>query len=329
MKDVPIYIETIGHVTPFATIDIRSRVSGEIMNILFQEGQEVKKDDILFIIDKRPFEIALASAQATLEKNLANLSLAKDKVSRYIPLLKDSYVSQLNFKEYTTNAEFYEAEVKQNEADIKKAALDLYYCTICSPVKGIAGILQFNQGNLISAGGEKPLITINQIEPIYVLFSIPEKRLEEVIKYQKTNPLKVVVSFQDFQKESIEGDFNLVNNTVNTQTGMIQLRGIFTNSDKKLWPGQYVKTRLIIHTQKNGLLVPVEAIETTPNGPALFIVKPDNTVELRHVQIKEQIDSYYLITKGIRSTDEVVTEGQLNLFNGASIYVPEEKGNTP
>ncbi|MEI6242409.1 MAG: efflux RND transporter periplasmic adaptor subunit [Chlamydiota bacterium] len=329
MKDVPLYIETIGHVTTYATIDVKSRVEGEITNILFKEGQEVKTNDILFIIDKRPFEIALESAKAILEENLANLSLAKDKVDRYIPLLKESYVSQLAFKEYTTNAAFYEATVKQNEADVKKAALDLYYCTICSPVNGIAGILQFNQGNLIPANSEKPLITLNQIEPIYVLFSIPEKRLPEIMEYQKTNKLKVHVSFHDFQKESLQGEFNLIDNTVNTQTGMIQLRGVFSNTDKKLWPGEYIKTRLILTTQKNGLLVPIEAIEATPKGPALFVVKPDNTVQMRIVKIGQQIDEYYLVLEGVSPNEEVVTEGQLNLYDKAHVFVPAEIENKP
>lgn len=318
----PIYIEALGHVESITNIQIRSRIEGELTNIYFQEGQEVKKGDLLFTIDQRPYQAALTAAQATLEQNKANLSLAEEKVKRYAQLTREEYFSQIDYETIQANYAATAALVKQNQANVDAAALNLNYCWIYAPIDGLTGILQIDLGNLISADGSN-LITLNQMAPIYVTFSIPEIYLAEVRKAHKECPLKVLASFEDFKKDCFEGSLQMFDNSVDTATGMIKLRSVFSNEDRSLWPGQFVRARLILHTLSNAVLVPYEAIQQTQSGPIIYVVKKNNTVEIRHVELGQREDNRIIIKKGLEAGEPIIIEGQLNLYEGAKIFIPE------
>lgn len=321
-RSTPLYIEALGHVESITNIQIRSRVEGELMNVYFREGQEVKKGDLLFTIDQRPYQASLAAAQATLEQTKANLVLAEEKVKRYAQLTQDEYFSQIDYEAIQANYAATAALLKQNQANVDAAALNLNYCWIYAPIDGLTGILQIDQGNLIGADGSN-LVTLNQMTPIYVTFSIPEIRLAEVRKAHKEAPLQVFVAFEDFKKESFEGVLQMFDNNVDLATGMIKLRGIFPNDARDLWPGQFVRTRLVLRTLTEAVLVPYSAIQQTQSGPIVYVAKKDHTVETRAVKLGQREEELVVVLKGVNAGEKIVIEGQLNLYQGAKIFVPE------
>lgn len=328
IKDALIYIEAIGHVKSIASINIKSRIEGELLNVYFKEGQDVKEGDILFTIDPRPYEAELEKMKATLAENKANLLLAKDKVTRYSALVKEEYISELDFDQLNTNVAKYEAIVKQNQAQVEEARINLEYCQIYSPINGTTGILQIDKGNLIPKEGTTPLININQISPIYVEFSIPEKDFQKVRKYNDIEPLKVRSSYDDIEYNYHEGILEMFDSSINKDVGMIKLRAIYKNEKKQLWPGEYVQTRVILTTQKNAVIIPYQAVIIASSGNLVFVVKEDNTVEMRKVKLGQREDENIIILEGLKGDETVVTDGQINLFDGAHIHyttIKEEK----
>jgi len=298
-KDMPIFIENIGHVESITKVDIKSRVEGQLESINFMPGEDVKVGDLLFVIDPKPFEADLQKAEATLLENIANLNLAKDKLKRNKNLYKKEYISELDFDTLITNVKIYNSIINQNKADVETAKLNLNYCYILSPINGMAGVLNIDLGNLIGQDSQTALISINQIEPIYVVFSVPEKNIPQIKKYEKLNPLRVLTSFDDF-KTSIEGTLKIMNNQVDEKTASITLKAIYDNETKELLPGQFVNIRLILTIAKNAIIIPDQAIQHTPKGPVVFIVKKDNSVVIREVIIGQRQDGTVIIKKGVR-----------------------------
>jgi len=323
-KDSILYIDTIGHIEQLASIEVRSRVEGEMIKIFFKEGDEVRKDQLLFQLDPRPFENQLHLYEANLEENLANLALAEEKVKRNEALVKMQYISDLDFDSLVSNMEVFDAVIKQNRAQIADAKLNLEYTKIFAPIDGVTGFLHVDVGNLVAPNSQQPLITINQIRPIYVTFSIPEKDLPKVKKYESEKKLKLRVSFDNIDKDYKEGNLNLIDNTVNTQTGMIKLRAIFPNDDKYLWPGQFIQSRLVLTTIKNAILIPYEAVIVTAVGNQVYVKKDDSTVELRNVELGQKEDLNVIVKKGLSAGEVVVTEGQINLSPGVKVSLAKE-----
>ena len=323
-KDSILYIDTIGHIEQLASIEVRSRVEGEMVKIFFKEGEEVKAGQLLFQLDPRPFENQLHLYEATLEENLANLALAEEKVKRNEALVKMQYISDLDYDSLVSNMEVYDAIIKQNRAQISDAKLNLEYTKIFAPIDGTTGFLHVDVGNLVAPNSQEALITINQVRPIYVTFSIPEKDLPRVKKYEREKNLKLRVSFDDIDKNYKLGDLNLIDNTVNTQTGMIKLRAIFPNEDKYLWPGQFIQSRLVLTTIKNAILIPYEAVIVTSDGNQIYVKKEDSTVELRNVVLGQTEDLNVIVKKGISKGEVVITEGQINLSPGVKVVIAKE-----
>lgn len=320
-KDAPIFLEALGHVDSITAIDIRSRIEGELVGVHFVQGQEVKKDDLLFTIDPRPYQAALKQAQGGLEENLANLALAEEKVKRYRLLAKDEYFSQIDYETIQANFASTSALVQQNQAEVDNALLNLNYCWIYAPIDGMTGILQVDFGNLVSADGQT-LTTLNQMDPIYVTFSLPEINLPKVQKASKDNCLKVIAAYEDFQEEVFEGSLFMIDNSVDPKTGMIKLRALFENKKRELWPGQFIRTRLILSVMSNAIEIPYTAVQLTPDGPIVFIVKEDNTVEQRPIKLGQREDNKVIVLEGVKAGEKIVTEGQINLFQGAKIFIP-------
>jgi membrane fusion protein, multidrug efflux system len=324
-KTMPIYIDNIGHVLPIVSIQVRSRVEGQIENIFIKEGSYVKKGDLLFTIDPKPFQATLERALAVLMENRANLKLAEDKVRRYTPLVKENYISLFDFETYQTNVDLYKAIVLQNEADVEKAKVDLDYCAIYSPIYGKTGLLQIDVGNLIEPNSEKPITTINQISPIYVKFSIPQEKIPEAKKYHSVNELDVRASAEHVEKGFEVGKLKVINNEIDTQTGMIFFKAEFENKKANLWPGQYVQARLVLKYQKNSIVIPTQSIVYTTKGPKVYVIKKDNTIAITTVELSEQVGNEIIVTKGLKGDENLVLEGQLNLFPKAKVEIKEQK----
>lgn len=319
-KEAPIYIEALGHVDSITSIQIKSRIEGELTGVYFTQGQEVKKGDLLFTIDPRPYQAALKEAQATLEENLANLALAEEKVKRYRTLAKSEYYSQIDYETLQANFASTSALVEQNRAQVDSALINLNYCWIYAPIDGMTGLLQVDYGNLVADNGTT-LSTLNQMAPIYVTFSIPEFKLPQVQKNFSKGELKVLAAYENFSEEVFEGKLFMLDNSVDPDTGMIALRAIFPNCKKELWPGQFIRTRLILTTIPDAVVIPYTAVQMTQNGPVLFIVKDNMTVEQRPIALGQREDDSVIVMKGLQAGEHIVIEGQLNLYNGAKIEI--------
>lgn len=324
-KDMPIFIETLGHVDPIISVDIRSRIEGNLTGVFFQQGQEVKRDDLLFTIDPKPYEAALKQAQATLDQNRATLSLAQEKVKRYQALARDEFYSQMDYETLQVDYASNVALVTQAEAQVDSALINLDYCWIYAPVDGMMGILRVDYGNLVGNDQQQELVTLNQMAPIYVTFSVPEIRLPEIQKYRRLSTLKTLVAYEDFKGEVFEGTLEIVNNEVDPHTGMIQLRSIFENQCRELWPGQFVRTRVILYTEKNAIVIPFTCVQMTLSGPIVFVVRDDMTVEPRLVKLGQREDESVIVLEGLKDKETIVMEGQLNLSAGVRVYQSGKK----
>ena len=322
VADVPLFYEYIGHVEPNQSARIKPQAQGIIVGKYFTEGQEVQENDLLLMIDPAPYQAELERANAALAQNMATLRQAKDTAERYSTLVQDEFVSKLDYDRYVTNVATADAAVKQSFADVEKAQIDLSYCTITAPFKGVTGKLLIDVGNYVPVGGysnnENIILVLNQISPIRVSFFIPEKDLPRIAALHQQKALKTTVILNH---ECIEGDLYLINNEVDENTGTILLQALFSNEDQKLWPGQYLDVRLILEMKKNALLLPSQAIQIGQNGPYLYVVKPDNTVELRNVQMGQKENEQIIIETGISPGETVVLEGQLNLYPGAKVVI--------
>mgnify|MGYP001573951258 CR=1 FL=1 len=320
-KTVPVQVRAIGNVETYSTISVKSQIDGQLIRVHFKEGQDVKKGDILFTIDPRPYEAALKQAEANLAKDSAQLENARVEVSRYVELVKKGYVAQEQYDQIRTNAAALEATVNADKALVENARLQLRYCFIYSPITGRTGNLMANQGNLIKANADNPMVTINQIQPIYVTFSVPEQYLSEIKKYMAGSKVKVEVYVTRDEDHPEEGVLTFIDNAVDMTTGTIKLKGTFANKEKRLWPGQFVNLILTLTTQPNAVVVPSQAIQTGQIGDYVFVIKSDLTVESRPVIIARTLDGETVVEKGLQPGDKVVTDGQLRLIPGAKVEI--------
>lgn len=318
--EAPIFIEALGHVDSLNAIQIKSRIEGELTGVYFTQGQEVKKGDLLFTIDPRPYQATLKETQATLEQNLANLALATEKVKRYRTLANDEYYSQIDYETLQANFASTSSLVEQNRAQVESALINLNYCWIYAPIDGRMGILQVDYGNLVANDGST-LTTLNQMAPIYVTFSVPEFQLHQIQKHFPKNSLKVLAAYEDFNGEVFEGKLFMLDNAVDANTGMITLRALFDNNMRELWPGQFIRTRLILYTIPVAVVIPYTAVQLTQTGPVVFVIKDDLTVEQRPVKLGQREDENVIILDGLKGGEKIVIEGQLNLFAGAKVKI--------
>jgi multidrug efflux system membrane fusion protein len=320
-KTVPVHIRAIGNVEAYSTVSVKSQIGGELIRVHFKEGEDVRKGDILFIIDPRPYESALKQAEANLAKDNAQLENAREEVRRYAELVKKGYVAQEQYDQIRTNAAAFEATVNADRAMVENARLQLKYCYIYSPITGRTGNLIANEGNLIKANADTSMVVINQIQPIYVTFSVPEQNLSEITRYMAEGKLKVeaFLSKEDMKPE--QGVLTFIDNAVDLATGTIKLKGTFANKEKRLWPGQFVNAVLTLTSQPDAIVVPSQSIQTGQKGQYVFIIKNDLTVEDRVITVGRTINSETVIEKGLRSGEKVVTDGQLRLVPGAKVEI--------
>lgn len=326
-KDVPMQVTSVGNVEAYSTVAVKSRVSGELVGVHFQEGQEVKEGDLLFTIDKAPYEVALKEALARLERDRALARKARDDVRRNMPLAEKDIVSRQSLDQYVSTAEAAEALVKADQAALENLQLQLGYCFIRSPISGRTGSLLIQKGNLVKGNDEnKSLLTVHQIEPIYVTFAVPEKYLGEINRRTKETRMEVQVQTPEHQggKEPIAGAVSFVNNTVEMSTATIRLKATFQNRDRRLWPGQTVNVLLTLGVQPKAVVVPSQAIQSGQSGSYAFVVKQDQTAELRLVSVSRSTNGEAVIEKGLSPGETVVTDGQLLLTSGARVSVKDQ-----
>jgi len=326
-KDVPIQVSSVGNVEAYSTVAVKSRVSGELVGVHFQEGQEVKEGDLLFTIDKAPYEVALKEAQARLERDQALARKARDDVRRNMPLAEKDIVSRQSLDQYVSTAEAAEALVKADQAAVENLQLQLGYCSIRSPISGRTGSLLIQKGNLVKGNDEnKSLLTVHQIEPIYVTFAVPEKYLGEINRKTKEGKMEVQVNTPEnpVSAEPITGVVSFVNNTVEQSTATIRLKATFQNRDRRLWPGQTINVLLTLGVQAKAVVVPSQAIQSGQSGSYAFVVKQDQTAELRLVSVSRSTNGETVIEKGLSPGETVVTDGQLLLTSGARVSIRDQ-----
>jgi membrane fusion protein, multidrug efflux system len=323
ITNVPVQIDPppVGHVVPVSTVTVHSQVGGIISQVHFKEGSEVKSNALLFTIDPRPMQAALELARANLTRDNAQLANAKIQFDREQKLLEQKLVSE---DEFDTSKAAYDAlagTVAADQAAVANAQLNLEFTEIRAPFDGATGGLQFHEGNVVKAPDDV-LLTINQIHPIYVQFGVPEQYLPEIRREMRRKSLPVTVTFENMiAGEPPRGELTFVDNSVDTTTGMIQLRATFPNARSVLWPGQFVQVVLTLSELTNAIVVPSQAVQVGQNNQFIYVVKADQTVEMRPVKTGITFDGDTVVESGLAAGETVVTDGQLRLAPGVKVAV--------
>ncbi|MCE5194145.1 MAG: efflux RND transporter periplasmic adaptor subunit [Nitrospiraceae bacterium] len=326
-ETVPVQINAIGNIEAYSTVSIKARVNGELTAVHFQEGKDVNKGDLLFTIDPRPYKAALDSAKANLLKDTALYKKAEEDEKRYSELYKEQLVSRSQYEQIFANAEALKATVEADKAAVENAELQLSYCTIHAPISGKTGSLLFNKGNQIKANDDKAMVVINQLQPTYVNFSVPEQNFPEIKKYMSKGSLKIeAVVAKDYQ-DTEKGTLSFIDNAVDASTGTIRIKGTFANKSKRLWPGQFVNVVMTLTTQPDAIVVPLQAVQTGQSGQYVFVVKNDMTVEMRPVVANRSFNDKAVIEKGLQPNEKVVTDGQMKLIPGVKIEIKDGKNS--
>ncbi|MGH7924385.1 MAG: efflux RND transporter periplasmic adaptor subunit [Candidatus Binatus sp.] len=323
-KTVADTLRAIGRVEAFSTVDIKSQINGQVTQVHFREGQDVKEGDLLFTIDPRPFQAALHQAEANLDKDRAQYRQAAADRERYAFLLKQGVGSQQQYDQAEAAAGSLKAAMEADDAAVQTAKLNLGYTEIRAPIDGRTGNLLVHAGNLVKPDADTAMVVINQVHPVYVDFSIPEQKLPAVREFMAEHKLAVQVALPEQQGPTESGELSFVDNTVDMKTGTIGLKGLFTNADSRLWPGEFVNTTLVLHERPDAILVPSQAVQTGQQGSFVFVVQPGMKAEIRPIVIGESIDNHTVVTSGLKPGETVVTDGQLRLIPGAKVTIKKE-----
>ena len=352
-KSVPVTIPAVGTAEPVATVEIRSQVTGQLSQIHFREGQDVKKGAPLFTLDARPFQAALQQAQAVLARDSAQAKNAESQRARYEDLFNRGLIPRDQFETQMANASALEATLAADQAQIENARLNLQYARIVAPISGRTGALGVHQGDLVRANDTTPLVVINQVAPINVTFSVPGRYLPEIRQHHGSQPLRIDARIQaggtpgapqlappppggavqpgtdgastpvpgraPLRETTEAGTVTFIDNTVDPTTGTIRMKGTFGNANNALWPGLFVQVTLVLRTEANAVVVPAAAVQASQAGQYVFIVKPDRTVEVRNVTIERQHGEEMVIAQGVSPGDEIVTDGHLRLTAGSTV----------
>jgi membrane fusion protein, multidrug efflux system len=347
-KDVPVEVRVIGTVEAFSTVAVKSQVTGELKEVHFKEGDEVKSGDRLFLVDPRPFEWELKRVEANLQRNVAQgkqaeANLARDSAQakladvearRFEHLVEQGIVATEEYDRARANLDALEAvvnadraaienseqAVRADRAAIENARLQLEYSSIKSPISGRTGSLMVHEGNVVRAN-ETPLVTINQISPLYVGFAVPEQTLPDIKKYMAAGNLRVDANPTNDEQGAVQGDLTFVDNAVDSNTGTIRLKATFANKERRLWPGQFVNVVMTLTRERGAVVVPSQAVQAGQSGPYVFVVKPDLSVESRAVVVGRTVGGEAVIAKGVRSGERVVTDGHLRLVPGSIVEI--------
>ncbi len=321
-RSMPVKIDAIGNVEAFTSVAIKVRVDGQITEVNFKEGQEVKQGEILFKIDPGPYAAALKQAEGTAARDRATYERARQQDARNKELLEQKFISADGYAQFQTNAQTAEAVAAASQAAVENARVQFEYTTIRSPITGYAGKILLQRGNIARAADPSPIANVNQVHPIYVTFAVPEQRLAEIRSRKGSSLLAVEATPSDAKdgKRAI-GKLVFIDNQVDLSTGTIKLKAEFVNADNALWPGQFAQVSMRLYDQADALVVPAKSVQTGPNGQFVFVVKEGSSVEVRPVTITRTDGDLSIVGSGLKKDEQVVTQGQLRLTSGTRVAI--------
>lgn len=325
-RDVPVQVQAIGTVEPLLTVSVRPQVGGVITAVHFLEGADIKEGDPLFTIEPRPYETALRQAESMLARDEANARNARAEASRAEKLFGEGILSSEQHDQLKTAAEAAEAAARADRAAVEKARIDLGYCSIRSPIEGRTGTVLVHQGNLVKAIDGGPLVVINRIDPVYVSFAVPEQRLAEIKAARAAGRLVAEAQIPSDPQHPVGGELSFLDNAVDRGTGTIRLKATFPNRERRLWPGQFVTTRLTLATREGAIVIPSQAVQSGQSGTFVYVVKPDLTAEVRPVTVGAAGEGETTVEKGLQADERVVIDGQLRLVPGAKVELKSAPG---
>ena len=318
-QDMPVYLDGLGSVQAFNTVTLKTRIDGEVTQVAFREGQDVKKGELLLVIDPRPYQVALEQAQATMYRDQSQLTIAKRNVERYSELFKEGVVSQQDLDTQQSAEGNLEGMVRGDQAAIDNAKLNFAYTHITAPFDGRVGLRLVDPGNMVHATDANGMLVLTQMHPIAVIFTIPEDNLPPVLKRLHQGGMSVDVFSRDNRNHLSSGSLLTVNNQIDQTTGTVRLKAVFDNKDSMLWPNQFVNARLLLDVKKNATVVPSAAVQRGAEGTYAFVVKADNTVEVRPVKIGVTEGNLVAVNQGLNPGEKVVTDGQDKLQAGSRV----------
>ena len=326
-QDVPLELRAIGHVEPSSTVSLKARVGGEVTKVGFKEGEDVTKGQLLFQIDSRPYEAMLAQARAQLERDRATAEWSENQVKRFADLVQKDYVTKELYDTTRSAAAASLATVKADEAAVENARLQLSYCTVTAPISARAGSVLVYPGNQVKGNDDKPLVVLNQVQPVFVSFAVPESSLAAIRRHSRPGQrLSVAASPSGNSGAAQTGELTFWDNAVDMTTGTILLKATFSNRNEALWPGEYVDVVLTLATEAGAIVVPSEAVQTGQAGQYVYVVKNDLTVESRPVTVSRTHGALAVVANGLQAGERVVTDGQLRLAPGSKVEIKQTEG---
>ena len=320
-KSVPLDVQAIGTVIAASTVAVRAQITGELMSVNFKEGDEVKEGQVLFTLDKRPFEAALQQAEARLQKDIAQAANAKAQAARYQDLAQRGIATREQVDQMNTQLAALDATVASDRAMVQSAKVQLDYATIDAPISGRTGLLQVHKGNLVRANDTVPIVTLNRITPVYVSFAIPEAMLPQFKRYMAARSIRVEAKAPNDAGTASIGKIDFIDNAVDATTGTIKVKGTFPNEDRRLWPGQFVNVTVTLTTDRDVTVVPNAAVQSGQQGTYVYVIKDDKTVELRPVTVARTRNDDSIIGKGVTPGESIVTDGHLRLVPGSRVSI--------
>ncbi len=324
-RDVPVWLEGLGSVIAFRTVTVKTQVDGRLDKVYFREGQAVRHGDSLAQIDPRPFEVQLHQAEGALARDRAILHDAQVNLERFIALRERKLVSQQQVDDQRAQAGQYEGAVRIDEAQAESAKLNLDYAHINSPIDGVTGVRLVDQGNVVHPGDASGIVVVTQLDPIAVLFTLPQDDLPSVMRELRARALPVEVYSRDGATRLGAGELALVDNQINQTTATMRLKAVLPNPERMLWPNQFVKARLLLTTRKGAVVVPATVVQRGPKGTFAYVVRPDQTVDARPVEMAATVGEEAIVARGLEVGETVVVDGQNQLKPGAKVQ-PRKPG---
>lgn len=320
-QDVPVFMDEIGNVNSLTTINVKPQINGILTEAHVKEGQEVKKGDLLYTIDPRFYEAQVKRAKGTLLKDIAALQFAQQRVERYKNLVKEDYVSKIQFEEYQSGVDAAKGQIAMDEADLALAEINLDYTKVTSPIDGYVSLFNADPGNYVRADSSDALTVIRQVDPADIRFNLTQSEFDALRNYSKAENQEFEVYTPDQPQNVKKGRVYFVDNNINLNTGTILFKGSVPNEDKYFWPGQFIRVRMLTEIKKNALLVPVSAVQVGQQGEYVYVVKPDNTVDLRVVKTGAKQGDNVVVEGNLAVGEIIVTDGQINLHSGAAVRI--------